>query len=75
VTTTTARRGRYALAAIAATAALAITIVAFTLPGALDRAGVPSAGPGGGAGWVAAPHAAQRDRGAVLPALAAPARR
>jgi hypothetical protein len=64
VTTTTARRGRYALAAIAATAALAITIVAFTLPGhSPGRAFpplVPAAAP---AGW---PHLTLPNGTAVL---------
>jgi hypothetical protein len=64
VTTRTARRGRYALAAIAATAALVITIVAFALPGrspgrAFPRL-VPAAAP---AGW---PHLTLPNGTAVL---------
>jgi hypothetical protein len=52
VTASTARRGRYALAAIAATAALAITIVAFTLPGRSPGRAFPPLVPGAApAGW------------------------
>jgi hypothetical protein len=64
VTARTARRGKYALAAIAATAALVITIVAFALPGrspgrAFPRL-VPAAAP---AGW---PHLTLPNGTAVL---------
>jgi hypothetical protein len=64
VTARTARRGWYALAAIAATAALAITIVAFTLPGRSPGRAfpplVPAAAP---AGW---PHLGLPNGTAVL---------
>jgi hypothetical protein len=64
VTARPARRGRYALAAIAAAAALAITIVAFTLPGRSPGRAfpplVPAAAP---AGW---PHLALPNGTAVL---------
>ena len=64
MTARTARRGWYALAAIAATAALAITIVAFALPGhSPGRAFpplVPAAAP---TGW---PHLALPNGTAVL---------
>ena len=64
MTARTARRGKYALAAIAATAALVITIVAFALPGrspgrAFPRL-VPAAAP---AGW---PHLTLPNGTAVL---------
>ena len=64
MTARTARRGWYALAAIAATAALAITIVAFALPGRSPGRSfpplVPAAAP---AGW---PHLGLPNGTAVL---------
>ena len=64
MTTRTARRGKYALAAIGATAALVITIVAFALPGRSPGRAfpplVPAAAP---AGW---PHLTLPNGTAVL---------
>lgn len=64
MTARTARRGKYALALIAATAAVAITVVTFALPGGSPgrafRALVPAAAP---AGW---PHLTLLDGTAVL---------
>ena len=60
MTARTARRGWYALAAIAVTAAAAITIVAFALPGRSFPPLVPAAAP---AGW---PHLGLPNGTAVL---------
>jgi hypothetical protein len=64
VTASTARRGRYALAAIGAVAALAITVVAFVLPARSPRRAspllVPAAAP---TGW---PHLTLPNGTAVL---------
>jgi hypothetical protein len=66
VTARTARRGRYALAAVAVTAAIAITVtvVAFALPGRPPGRAFPALHPAAApAGW---PHAALPNGTAVL---------
>jgi hypothetical protein len=64
VTARSTRRGRHALAAIAATAALAITVVAFTLPGRSPGRAFPPLHPvAAPAGW---PHLTLPNGAAVL---------
>lgn len=64
MTARTVWRGRHALAAIAATAALAITVVAFTLPGRSAGRAFPTLHPAAApAGW---PHLTLPNRSAVL---------
>ena len=51
MTANSARRGRYVLAAIAATAAIVITVVVFTLPGHSSGRAFPPLHTAAAAGW------------------------